>query len=66
VLILNRQANIYEHEGSLGQAYLLLFRHADLVLRNIAVHPDAKKPGNKPQLLAAEKEVHINLKRLEA
>ncbi|PKY08053.1 endosome-associated ubiquitin isopeptidase [Aspergillus campestris IBT 28561] len=59
------QASIYEREGHDEEAYLLLFRHAQLVLVNLAKHPGAKDPQNQKGLLEAEKEVQKNLAKLE-
>ncbi|KAJ5769293.1 hypothetical protein N7520_003852 [Penicillium odoratum] len=61
-----REAQIYEREGHDEQAYLLLFRHAQLVLVNLSRHPDAAKDEkNRMALVAAEKEVEKNLAKLE-
>ncbi|KAJ5220321.1 hypothetical protein N7468_009525 [Penicillium chermesinum] len=62
-----REAQIYEREGNDEQAYLLLFRHAQLVLVHLSVHPDAQKDGEgRAGLLAAEKQVKKNLVKLES
>ncbi|CEJ57249.1 Putative SMAD6 interacting protein AMSH [Penicillium brasilianum] len=64
---LTQEAQIYEREGHDEQAYLLLFRHAQLVLVHLSKHPDAQKNGKDRQLLLqAEKEVEKNLAKLEA
>ncbi|KAJ5115929.1 hypothetical protein N7456_000277 [Penicillium angulare] len=60
-----REARIYEREGHDEQAYLLLFRHAQLVLVNLSKHPDANKDDTRQALVAAEKEVEKNLAKLE-
>ncbi|EEA19016.1 hypothetical protein TMatcc_010441 [Talaromyces marneffei ATCC 18224] len=60
-----KEAEIYEREGHDEQAYLLLFRHAQLVLVNLVNHPDAKDPSNRRGLLAAENQVRVNIKKLE-
>ena len=44
---------------------MLLFRHAQLVLRNLSIHPDIKAPENKLALVQAEKDVQNDLARLE-
>ncbi|KAJ5797684.1 uncharacterized protein N7503_006980 [Penicillium pulvis] len=63
---LMREAQIYEREGHDEQAYLLLFRHAQLVLVNLSKHPDAAKDEkDRKALVAAEKEVQKNLAKLE-
>lgn len=55
------QAEIYESEGDDEQAYLLLFRHAHLVLTNLAAHPDHTAEALKEP----KKLVHLNLAKLE-
>ncbi|KKK12086.1 hypothetical protein P175DRAFT_0535840 [Aspergillus ochraceoroseus IBT 24754] len=60
-----REARIYLHEGHDEQAYLLLFRHAQLVLVNLVKHPDAKDEKERKLLVAAETEVRRNLEILE-
>ncbi|RDW86728.1 putative endosome-associated ubiquitin isopeptidase (AmsH) [Aspergillus mulundensis] len=66
---LMREARIYLREGHDEQAYLLLFRHAQLVLVNLASHPDLKDGKDvreeRKALVAAEKEVKQNLEILE-
>lgn len=59
------QAAIYDREGRDEQAYLLLFRHAQLVLVHLVNHPDAKEEKNRHALLAAEKQVKVNIEKLE-
>lgn len=59
------QACIYEREGQDEQVYLLLFRHAQLVLVNLVKHPDAKNEKYRKALVDAEKEVRNSLKKLE-
>ncbi|KAL5365723.1 hypothetical protein BJX96DRAFT_159614 [Aspergillus floccosus] len=61
-----KEAYIYTREGNDEQAYLLLFRHAQLVLVNLAKHPDAKEETNRKALFQAEQEVKKNLEILEA
>ncbi|KAE8322275.1 hypothetical protein BDV39DRAFT_184137 [Aspergillus sergii] len=60
-----REARIYEREGHDEQAYFLLFRHAQLVLVNLAKHSEAKDEQNRKALMEAEKEVSRNLEKLE-
>ena len=62
---LRTQARIYEREGRDEQAYLLLFRHAQLVLVNLAKHPDAKDEKYRKALMDEEKEVQTSLGKLE-
>ena len=59
------QANIYEHEGNDQQTYLLLFRHAQLVVYNLSTHPDAKQSKNRLALAQANKDVKHGLLKLE-
>ena len=59
------QASIYEREGDDQRAYLLLFRHAQLVLGHLPNHPRARQPENRLALAEAEKEVARSLARLE-
>lgn len=59
------QAAIYEREGNEQQTYLLLFRHAQLVLRDLPTHPDARQVQNRPILLQAKQEVENSLAKLE-
>ena len=44
---------------------MLLFRHAQLVLRNLSSHPDAHQQQNRLWLTQANKEVEHNLTKLE-
>ncbi|KAJ5780532.1 JAB1/Mov34/MPN/PAD-1 [Penicillium paradoxum] len=61
-----REARIYEREGHDEQAYLILFRHAQLILVHLSKHPDTKKNDeDRKALVAAEKEVEKNLSKLE-
>ncbi|KAA6409089.1 MAG: endosome-associated ubiquitin isopeptidase [Lasallia pustulata] len=60
-----KEADIYEHEGNDQQTYLLLFRHAQLVLGNLSSHPEARQTGNRVRLAEAEKEVSNSLAKLE-
>ncbi|KAL6721069.1 hypothetical protein ACLMJK_000169 [Lecanora helva] len=60
-----KEAKIYEHEGNDAQTYLLLFRHAQLVLGNLTNHPEGKATENRQGLAQAEKDVNKNLKKLE-
>ncbi|OJD15401.1 hypothetical protein AJ78_04333 [Emergomyces pasteurianus Ep9510] len=63
--LLIKEASIYEREGNDQQAYLLLFRHAQLVLSHIATHPDARQEDNRKAVAAAKRDVQINLNKLE-
>jgi STAM-binding protein len=59
------QAQVYEAEGNDAQTYLLLYRHADLVLQKLQGHPDRNKPENRKALNAATAAVSRDLKKLE-
>lgn len=59
------QASIYEREGDVQRAYLLLFRHAQLVLGHLSKHPEARRIENRLALVEAEKEVGKSLAKLE-
>lgn len=59
------QAAIYEREGDEQQTYLLLFRHAQLVLSDLPTHPDARQVQNRSLLLQAKQEVENSLAKLE-
>lgn len=59
------QAQVYEAEGNDAQTYLLLYRHADLVLQKLQSHPDRNKPENRKALNAATAAVSRDLKKLE-
>ncbi|KAB2578766.1 Mov34/MPN/PAD-1 [Lasiodiplodia theobromae] len=62
---IQKEARIYEREGNDQQAYLLLFRHATLILEKLQKHPEAKDPANKQALQEARKIVNRNLPKLE-
>lgn len=59
------QAQVYEAEGNDAQLYLLLYRHADLVLQKLQAHPDKAKPENRKALSSATATVMKDLKKLE-
>lgn len=65
-ILTHRQASIYEREGNDQQAYLLLFRHAQLVLVHLASHPEAREEAYRRPLAEAKKEVQVNLNKLES
>ncbi|KAL8793989.1 MAG: hypothetical protein Q9195_003395 [Heterodermia aff. obscurata] len=60
-----KEAEIYEHEGNDQQTYLLLYRHAQLVVENLSKHPDARHADNRLALTQAKEEVQSSLKKLE-
>lgn len=52
-------------EGDEETTYLLLFRHAHLILSQLPAHPQARDKANKLLLKEAEKEVNRNFKVLD-
>jgi hypothetical protein len=62
---MQKEAQVYEAEGNDAQTYLLLYRHADLVLQKLQGHPDRNKPENRKALNAATAAVSRDLKKLE-
>lgn len=56
---------MYEAEGNDAQTYLLLYRHAKLILENLAKHPERNLPENKRALQAANAAVSKDLAKLE-
>lgn len=61
----NAQAQVYEAEGNDSQVYLLLYRHADLVLQKLQAHPDRSRPDHRKALNAATAMVSSDLKKME-
>ncbi|KAL8907475.1 MAG: hypothetical protein Q9207_001379 [Kuettlingeria erythrocarpa] len=61
-----KEAEIYESEGNDQQAYLLLFRHARLILDRLPTHPEARLDGNVNVLQQLRKDVLRNFSKLEA
>ncbi|KAL2441708.1 AMSH-like protease sst2 [Exophiala dermatitidis] len=61
-----KEAEIYVREGDEERTYLLLFRHAHLILSQLPAHPQARDKANKLLLQEAEKEVRRNFKVLDA
>jgi len=59
------QAQVYEAEGNDPQTYLLLYRHANLVLDHLQNHPEKSRPENRKALGAATAAVGSDLKKLE-
>lgn len=62
---MQKEAQVYEAEGNDSQTYLLLYRHADLVLQKLQGHPDRNRPENRRALNAATATVSSDLKKLE-
>ncbi|KAI9725061.1 MAG: hypothetical protein M1812_000337 [Candelaria pacifica] len=60
-----KEARIYEREGNEQQAYLLLYRHAQLVVKYLASHPDARSHENRLALVEAKTAVQKSLAKLE-
>ncbi|KAL8928429.1 MAG: hypothetical protein Q9172_000915 [Xanthocarpia lactea] len=60
-----KEAEIYEHEGNEQQAYLLLFRHARLILDKLPKHPEARSKANDVVLQQLRKDVLQNISKLE-
>ncbi|KAL8963090.1 MAG: hypothetical protein Q9193_000599 [Seirophora villosa] len=60
-----KEAEIYENEGNEQQAYLLLFRHARLILDKLPAHPEARLPENENALQQLSKDVLRNISKLE-
>ncbi|KAL8836751.1 MAG: hypothetical protein Q9170_002780 [Blastenia crenularia] len=60
-----KEAEIYENEGNEQQAYLLLFRHARLILDNLSTHPEARSVDNESTLQQLRKDVLRNFTKLE-
>ncbi|KAI4127232.1 MAG: hypothetical protein LQ338_003308 [Usnochroma carphineum] len=61
-----KEAEIYENEGNEQQAYLLLFRHARLILDKLPTHLEAGSARNEIVLQHLRKDVLRNFPKLEA
>ncbi|KAF2198969.1 hypothetical protein GQ43DRAFT_442868 [Delitschia confertaspora ATCC 74209] len=62
---MQKEAQVYEQEGNDPQTYLLLYRHAILVLEKLSKHPQAKEEATRKALRAAQKIVQSDLNRLD-
>ncbi|KAF2661632.1 hypothetical protein K491DRAFT_586941 [Lophiostoma macrostomum CBS 122681] len=62
---MQKEAQVYEAEGNDPQTYLLLYRHAQLVLNFLDKHPEKHLPENKKALKAAKDAVLRDLEKLE-
>ncbi|KAF2177920.1 hypothetical protein K469DRAFT_350877 [Zopfia rhizophila CBS 207.26] len=62
---MQKEAQIYEAEGNDPQTYLLLYRHAQLVLQHLAQHPEANLLENRKAMKAAQTAVKGDLAKLE-
>lgn len=60
-----RQAQIYEDEGNIQQAYMLLMRFVTLVADKLSAHPDSKDPANRRALKLMIKSIPDAVDRLE-
>ncbi|ETI24985.1 hypothetical protein G647_04355 [Cladophialophora carrionii CBS 160.54] len=60
-----QEAQVYIREGDEETTYLLLFRHAHLILSQLPAHPQARDKTNKLLLKQAEREVNQNFKVLD-
>ncbi|KAF1956735.1 STAM binding protein [Byssothecium circinans] len=62
---MQREAQVYEAEGNDAQVYVILYRHANLVLEHLRTHPQANLPENKIPLKAAIATLPAELQKLE-
>ncbi|KFX88214.1 hypothetical protein O988_09118 [Pseudogymnoascus sp. VKM F-3808] len=63
--LLLREAQIYEDEGNIQQAYMLLMRFVTLVADKLSAHPDSKEPANRRALKMMIKSIPDAVDRLE-
>ncbi|KFY27497.1 hypothetical protein V493_03453 [Pseudogymnoascus sp. VKM F-4281 (FW-2241)] len=63
--LLLREAEIYEDEGNIQQAYMLLMRFVTLVAEKLSAHPDSKDPANRRALKSMIKCIPDAVDRLE-
>jgi STAM-binding protein len=56
---------VYAAEGNDPQTYLLLYRHANLVLEHLTNHPERNQPENRKALSAATAVVGSDIQTLE-
>jgi STAM-binding protein len=59
------EAVLCERDGNLQMAYLYLYRHAELVVGKLPLHPEIKDPQYKNDLKRARQTVNKNLVKLE-
>ena len=59
------QANIYWGEGDLTQAYILMYRASDLVLKNVRLHPEYASPEGRKLLKEVTSQAHQVIRDLE-
>ncbi|KAJ9603653.1 hypothetical protein H2200_011839 [Cladophialophora chaetospira] len=60
-----QEAQVYIREGDEETTYLLLFRHAHLILSQLPAHSQARDKANKLLLKQAESEVNQNFRVLD-
>ncbi|KAJ4348341.1 uncharacterized protein N0V89_009715 [Didymosphaeria variabile] len=63
--MMHKQAQVYAAEGNDPQTYLLLYRHANLVLEHLTNHPEKNLPENRKALSAATAAVGSDIQTLE-
>ena len=59
------QANVYWGEGNLTQAYILMYRASDLILKNVRSHPEYKSPEGRKMLREITSQAHQVIRDLE-
>ncbi|KAF2444362.1 hypothetical protein P171DRAFT_432413 [Karstenula rhodostoma CBS 690.94] len=63
--MMHKQAQVYAAEGNDPQTYLLLYRHANLILEHLTNHPERNNPENRKALSAATASVGSDIQTLE-
>ncbi|KAL9108373.1 MAG: hypothetical protein Q9227_006833 [Pyrenula ochraceoflavens] len=61
----SKQADIYEREGDIEQAYFLRFRYAHLMLSSLPTHPEVNDPVNRKFLKEAQRSATRIINQLE-
>ncbi|PVI06912.1 hypothetical protein DM02DRAFT_609289 [Periconia macrospinosa] len=62
---MQREAQVYEAEGNDAQTYVILYRHANLILEHLQNHPQKHLPENRRALQAATATLPADLQKLE-
>ncbi|CAI6338536.1 unnamed protein product [Periconia digitata] len=62
---MQREAQVYEAEGNDAQAYVILYRHANLILEHLQNHPQKNLPEYRKALQAATATLPADLQKLE-
>ncbi|KAJ4290923.1 hypothetical protein N0V90_010119 [Kalmusia sp. IMI 367209] len=62
---MQKEAEVYAAEGNDPQTYLLLYRHANLVLDHLQNHPEKNRPENRKALAVATAAVGNDIQKLE-